>query len=188
MSNRKRLIVEVAGAVLLLLICLASWSASRRSGERRLAELTARQESTVNQLRQDCEARAERLAASQAEAVFRAFAAGIQGSALAQQKEILALAKGSFLRLPHVAFVHVLAPDGRVLASSNGQYEVAGRADARAEWALQAVDLQSRPGDLPGTTEVAAPFQGGSGRAAVLWLGYKTRELLAADQGGASGG
>lgn len=27
--------------------------------------------------------------------------------------------------------------------------------------------------------EIAAPFQGASGRVAVLWLGYKTRELLA---------
>jgi hypothetical protein len=78
-----------------------------------------------------------------------------------------------------VAFVHVLAPDGKVLASSNEKYAVAGSADVRASWALQAADLQTRPGDLPGTLEIAAPFQGASGRVAVLWLGYKTRELLA---------
>ncbi len=181
MSSRNRLIVEVAGAVLLLLICLGSWNAARQSGERRLAAAEASHESSVNQLRQESELRAERLAASEAEAVFRAFAAGIQGSALAQQKGMLDVAKGSLLRLPHVAFVHVLGPDGKVLTSSNGKYEVAGRADNRAEWALQANDLKTRQGDLPGTTEIAAPFQGASGRVAVLWLGYKTRELLGAE-------
>ena len=126
----------------------------------------------------------------QAEAVFRAFAAGIQGSALAQQKGMLDVAKGSLLRLPHVAFVHVLGPDGKVLASSNGKYEVAGRADARADWALGVTDLETRPGDLPGTTEVAAPFQGAAGRAAVLWLGYKTRDLAGSQvqDGPSSGG
>ena len=85
MSNRKRLMIEIAVALLLVLICFAVWSATWRGGERRLAELEARQESAANQMR-----------------------------------------------------------------------------------------------DLPGTTEIAAPFQGASGRVAVLWLGYKTRELLAA--------
>ena len=63
-------------------------------------------------------------------------------------------------------------PDADRLASP-------GQADARASWALEAADLRTRPGDLPGTIEIAAPFQGASGRVAVLWLGYKTRELLA---------
>lgn len=187
MSNRKRLLVEVAAAVLLLLICVAFWSFSRQQSEQQLAEAQARHESAVQQIRQECEERAEELAASQAEAVFRAFAAGIQGNALGQQRGMLDLAKSSLLRMPHVAFVHVLAPDGKVLATSNEKYAVAGSADARASWALEAGDLQIRPGDLPGTTEIAAPFQGASGRVAVLWMGYKTDELLApARQGGAS--
>jgi hypothetical protein len=190
MSNRKRLMIEAAVALLLVLICFAVWSFSRRGSEQRLAELEARQESAVNQMRQECQARAERLATSEARAVFRAFAAGIQGSALGQQKGMLDLAKGSLLRLPHVAFVHVLAPDGNVLTTSNQKYEVAGRADARAGWALQAPDLRTRQGDLPGTIEIAAPFQGASGRVAVLWMGYKTRELLAASiqENASSGG
>jgi hypothetical protein len=186
MANRKRLLIEVAGAVLLLLLCLAFWSASQRSGERRLADAEAGHQDAFNQQRQEYEVRAERLAAGEAEAVFRAFAAGIQGSALAQQRGMLEVAKGSLLRLPHVAFVHILGPDGAILASSNGQYEVAGRADARADWALGVADLETRQGDLPGTIEVAAPFQGASGRAAVLWLGYKTQELLAAQDQPAS--
>lgn len=190
MSNQKRLILEVAVAVLLVLLCIAFWSSARARGEQRVAEATARHERTVAELRQECEARAERLATSEARAVFRAFAAGIQGSVLGQQKGMLDMAKGNLLRLPHVAFVHVLAPDGKVLTSSNGKYEVAGRADARADWALQAADLRTRQGDLPGTIEIAAPFQGASGRVAVLWLGYKTRELLAASgqENASSGG
>lgn len=187
MSNRKRLLIEIAVALLLILICVAVWSTSQRSGEQRLAQLEARHESAVAQIRQECEARAERLATSEAQAVFRAFAAGIQGSTLAQQKGMLDMAKGSLLRLPHVAFVHVLTPDGKVLTTSNEKYEVAGSADARASWALEAGDLQTRSGDLPGTIEIAAPFQGASGRVAVLWMGYKTQELLAATRpGGAS--
>lgn len=179
MSNRKRLMIEIAVVVLLLLIGFSIWSSSQQRAERELAQSRTQHESAVTQMRQECEARAERLAESEARAVFRAFAAGIQGSALGQQKGMLEMAKGSVLRLPHVAFVHVLAPDGKVLTSSNEKYSVAGRADDRAAWALQAADLQTRPGDLPGTIEIAAPFQGASGRVAVLWLGYKTRDLLA---------
>ncbi len=185
MPNRKRLIIEIAVALLLILICFAVWNTSQRRGERQAAELEARHESAVNQVQQQCEARAVRLATSEATAVFRAFAAGIQGSTLGQQKGILDMAKGSLLRLPHVAFVHVLAPDGKVLTSSNEKYAVAGRADDRASWALQATDLKTRPGDLPGTLEVAAPFQGASGRVAVLWLGYKTQNLLVSSRQGA---
>lgn len=174
MENRKRLILEIAVALLLILVCWGIWSASQRQ----LVQQKAERESAVAQERQECEARAERLAESEARAVFRAFAAGIQGSALGQQKPMLDLAKRGLLRLPHVAFVHVLTPDGKVLTSSNEKYSVAGGTDARASWALGAADLQTRPGDLPGTVEIAAPFQGASGRVAVLWMGYKTRELL----------
>ncbi len=189
MSNRKRLILEVVVAVLLILICTAIWNTAQQRRERQLARSEARQKIAVSQVRHECDARAERLATSEATAVFRAFAAGIQGATLGQQRGMLEMAKGGLLRLPHVAFVHVLAPDGKVLTSSNEKYAVAGQADGRASWALQASDLQTRAGDLPGTIEIAAPFQGASGRAAVLWLGYKTQELLTgAGQDAASGG
>lgn len=187
MSDRKRLIIEVVTALVLVLLCIVIWNTLRARGEQRVTELEARHESAANQIRQESEARAERLATSEAQSVFRAFAAGIQGSVLGQQKGMLDMAKGSLLRLPYVAFVHVLAPDGRVLTSSNEKYEVAGRADDRATWALQSDDLRTRPGDLPGTIEVAAPFQGASGRVATLWMGYKTQDLLAANQGAESG-
>lgn len=187
MSNRKRLMAEVVVALILVLLCIVIWNTLQARGDHRVAELETRHESAASQLRQESEARAERLAASEAQAVFRAFAAGIQGSALGQQKGMLDMAKGGLLRLPHVAFVHVLAPDGRVLTSSNEKYAVAGRADDRAAWALQADELRTRSGDLPGTIEIAAPFQGASGRVAVLWMGYKTKDLLAANQGAASG-
>jgi hypothetical protein len=188
MSNAKRLIVEVVVALLLVLICFAVWNTAQQRSERQLGESEARQKIAVSQARQESDARAERLATSEATAVFRAFAAGIQGAALGQQKGMLDMAKGSLLQMPHVAFVHVLAPDGKILTSSNEKYAVAGQADARASWALQAIGLQTRPGDLPGTIEIAAPFQGASGRVAVLWLGYKTRELLATTRQDAGSG
>lgn len=180
MQDRKRLMIEIGVALLLILIGWAVWSFSRQRGEQQLSELRTRNESTADQMRQDYGRRAAELADGEAQAVFRAFAAGIQGSVLGQQKGMLEMAKGELLRLPHVAFVHVLAPDGRVLTTSNEKYSVAGRADERAAWALQATGLQTRTGDLPGTLEIAAPFQGTSGKVAVLWLGYKTREFLAA--------
>jgi hypothetical protein len=189
MSNPKRLIAEVVVALLLVLICFAIWNTAQRRTERQLGEAEARQKIAVSQAQEDCAARTEKLATSEATAVFRAFAAGIQSAALGQQKAMLDIAKGSILQMPHVAFVHVLTADGKVLTSSNEKYAVAGQGDARASWALQAADLQTRPGDLPGTIEIAAPFQGASGRVAVLWMGYKTRELLATSrQDAASGG
>lgn len=179
MSNRKRLIAEIAVAVFLVIVCIALWNSANARGERQLAEAEARHENAVAESRRQCESQVDQLAASEAESVFRAFAAGIQGSALSGQKGMLDMAKGNLLQLPHIAFVHVLAPDGAVLTSSNEKYAVAGRADDRAAWALEANELRTRSGDLPGTLEIAAPFQGASGRAAVLWLGYKTRELAA---------
>lgn len=188
MSNQKRLAIEVSVALILILACFAVWSVSQSGSRRQLAELQARQESATYQMRQQCEARAVWLATSEATDAFRAFAAGIQGAALRQQKGILDMAKTSLLRMPYVAFVHVLEPDGKVLTSSDEKYSVAGRAGARASWALQATEMQTRPGDLPGTIEIAAPFQEASGHVAVLWLAYKTRELLAASaQQGAPG-
>lgn len=183
MTDRKRLILEIAVGLLLVLMAFAAWNTAQEGGRQHAEELQARHESAAGQMRQECESRAARLAESEAQAAFRAFAAGIQGITLGQQKGMLDMAKGSLLRLPHVAFVHVLAPDGKVLTSSNEQYQVAGQADDRAAWALAAADLRTRPGDLPGTLEIAAPFQGASGRVAVLWLGYKTRELLAQSGG-----
>lgn len=188
MSNRKRLILEVVMALLLILICAAIWNTAQQRSEQQLAESEARQKIAVSQVRHESDARAERMATSEATAVFRAFAAGIQGATLGQQRGMLDMAKGGLLRLPHVAFVHVLAPDGKVLTSSNEQYGVAGQADDRASWALQATDLRTRTGDLPGTVEIAAPFQGASGRVAVLWMGYKTQELLAGSGQGAEPG
>lgn len=186
MHQRKRLLIEIVVAVLLLLLAWTTWSLTRRSGERQRAELVARQESTLEATRQQAELRAARMAEGEARAVFRAFAAGIQASAVGQQKGMLNMAKTNLLQLPYVAFVHVLTPDGQILTTSNGKYEVAGRVDGRADWALAATELVTRPGDLPGTLEIAAPFQGASGRAAVLWMGYKTHELVSGGRPGAA--
>ncbi len=180
MSNQKRVLVEVAVVVLLVVACFSVWSLSQRRSDRMAVEQRDESQKAIHQLRQECDARAAQLAEDQAKAVFRAFAAGIQGSAIAQQKGVLDMAKGGLLQMPRIAFVHVLTADGRVLMSSDEKYEVSGRADGRAAWALQAADLTTRAGDLPGTTELAAPFKGGTDGSAVLWMGYKTEELQAA--------
>lgn len=100
MSDRKRLMIEIGVAVLLILACFAIWSLAQQSGERRLADVRSRNEAALGQMRQDCQARAEKLAMGEAQAVFRAFAAGIQGIVLGQQKGMLDMAKGGLLRLP----------------------------------------------------------------------------------------
>src|SRR5918992_3790846 len=92
MLASKRLILEIAAALLLILICRAVWGPAERCNEG-LQELGSRHESAIDQIRQESEERAERLAASEAEAVFRAFAAGIQGDVSAREKEKLLRAK-----------------------------------------------------------------------------------------------
>jgi hypothetical protein len=177
MGKGRRLLWEAVIALLLLAVIWGGWKWSAVHTASQLAARQAVHDKATAALRDGCSAWASRLAESQAEAVFRAFAAGLQPAVMAGREEAVLQAKNRLLELPQVAFVHLLAPDGSVMVSSDEKYTTTGHADDRAAWALATRDLTVRTGDLPGTTEVAAPILGSNGPVAILWLGYKTRGL-----------
>lgn len=112
------------------------------------------------------------LAAGEANAVFRAFAAGIHPLVLPERADSLDQAVAALLDLPAVEGVHVVAADGRVLASSDRKLETTGRLDERDAWVLATTALTTREGDRPGVVQLAAPIVGPSGPAGYLWLAY----------------
>jgi hypothetical protein len=121
------------------------------------------------------------MADKQAEAALRSFAAGLYPALLSGAKETgrsdLDVAVGAFLELPGVEFAHVLSPDGKVLASSDRKFMVLGNVSGRADWALGATALESRPGETPGTLQLAAPILSSRGTEAIVWIGYSTRRV-----------
>lgn len=114
------------------------------------------------------------LADGEAEAAFRAFAAGVHPLILRNNADALYQAVGALLELPGVAFVHVVAPDGAVLASSDRKLLTTGQVGEAGTWVLTTADLEVRDGEVEGLQELAAPVIGATGPAGFLWLGYET--------------
>jgi len=195
-THWKRLLVEIAVILLVALIGYGAWWWCSRQAERSAAELSTDYEARITTVRQNCEHWAASMAAQQADAVLRSFAAGIYPSLMAdRQGEDLDVAIGALLELPGVQFAHLMDPSGAVLASSDRKFTILGQVGDRAAWALGATELTSRPGDRPGTLELAAPILSTAGTEAILWLGYDTAgvmescrpEPLAAVGGGEAG-
>lgn len=176
--NNKRLGIEAIVIVLLALAILGVWWWRGHVAENEVATLRTTQEEEVRALRNESSQWAGRLATGEAEAVFRAFAAGIAQQVLPGGDTNLDQAVGGLLELPGVAFVHVLGPDGTVLATSDRKLSVTGRAGDDARWALESTDLVTRASRQPGVTELAAPIVGSAGAAGYLWMGYETQRLL----------
>lgn len=153
------------------------WQWSEINAQRAVGEQVERQQKEVGRLEQDYDAWIESLARDQAEAVFQAFAAGIRAAVVAGRDDALRDAKLQILHLPEVLSVHLFAPDGTVIFSSDDKLTTTGRVDERARWALEAKGLTSREGDRPGTLEVAAPIAGDAGPEAILWIVYRTEGL-----------
>jgi len=171
----KRLLWEVIIVLILGAAIYGVWRWSAVETTRKLeAEQTQWQTKllAVEHRAQESQANAAR---DQATAVFRAFVAGIQPAIFAGRSEAITQAVNQLLSLPRIAFVHVLTPSGEVLATSNGKYASAGRADERASWALGLKEMGTRQGELSGTVEVAGPIVGGSGPLAVVWISYKDK-------------
>ena len=173
----KRILWEVGIVLVLLAAIFGLWKWSEINAERAVGEQVQRGQAELARVREDCNAWVANLADDQAEAVFMAFAAGIQSSVLAGRTDALAEAKTQLLHLPEILFVHVLAPDGTVLLSSDEKLNTTGRADERAAWALAAQELTRHPGERPGSVELAAPILGTDGPQAILWIGYHTERL-----------
>lgn len=114
-----------------------------------------------------------------AEAVFRAYTAGIHAAVLAGRKESLEQSVEELVRLPGVAAVHLLQPDGSVITSSDRKLLITGQVGARGAWALETQDFAQRAGDMNGTTELAMQIQDAAGVKAVLWMVYDTERIKA---------
>lgn len=142
-------------------------AAEQAACEQRVAALTAAGDSWAGAL-----------AAGQAEAAFRAFAAGVYPLVLrGGQSDGLNQAIGAVLEIPGVTFVHLLGADGTVLASSDRKLTTTGRVGEAGAWVLSATELVSKAGEVPGTVEMGAPVVGASGPTGYLWMGYAVDEV-----------
>lgn len=181
-NDWKRLSIEIAVVVVVALIGWGAWWWCARQSDRRVDEVTADYEARIETVRQNCEVWAASMAAEQAEAVLRAFAAGAYPSLMSAPAdgsgESLDVAIGALLELPGVDFAHLLGSDGRVITSSDRKFTILGDAPDRADWALGVTELTSRRGDRAGTVELAAPILSTAGTEAILWLSYDTAGVM----------
>lgn len=151
--------------------------------QRKVAGLDAKHAEALEQQRQELLARGETWAGAVADrgvdALFRAFAAGVQPAVLAGRSESLLQAKNALLQVPDVTFVHILTPDGQVLMSSDDKLTATGQAGDPAAWALATRELTRRDGAAAGTVELAGPIRSGTDVAAVLWMGVSRGQMVA---------
>lgn len=174
----RRFLLELVIFVLLGAVAFAVFEWQDRRHQQELADEAASQEALVADLENKAGFWAETLVASEAEAVFRAFAAGIGPAVLASREGSVELAAVSLLKLRGIDFVHVLASNGEVLYSSDAKMTVGDGDEQQTAWALSTTELTTRSGPTRGVTEVAAPIQGPDGPVAYLWLGYRTERIL----------
>ena len=177
--NPRRLLIEIAVVLFVAFLGFVAWWWCSRQSDARVAEVEAQSDARVAATLESCELWASSLAARQAEAVLRAFAAGLYPQLLASTEpgEGYDIAIGALLELPNVDFAHLLSPGGAVLASSDRKFMVLGDVSERADWALGTTELASRRGSAPGTIELAAPVLSTTGTEAIAWLGYRTQDL-----------
>ena len=178
----KRTVVEILAVLALALVAVGAWWwADRRRGERLETERAQSQE-RLRTLESAANRWADALAASEAEAAFRAFASGIQPLVLANQAQAIDQSVGALLELPGIAFVHVVAPDGSVLATSDRKLATTGSIPDEGRWVLETAGLAVRRSADPGVLELAAPVVGAAGPAGFLWLAYDTGAVMAEER------
>lgn len=166
--SAKRLGVEALLVILLALCAAGIWWWKDRESAAREREWETR----LDLVRQEAGKWAAELAAGEARAVFASFAAAIAPPVLLERSESVDQAVVGLLQLPAVVFVHVLGPEGTVIASSDRKLMAAGQAGEAARWALASENLETRPSDRTGVLELAAPIAGPAGPEAYLWMGY----------------
>lgn len=178
-TNWNRLLIEIAVVLVVALIGFTAWWWCARQAERSAQEIAIDYEARITTVRQNCEFWAASMAAQQAEAVLRAFAAGIYPSLLAERPgEELDVTIGALLELPGIEFAHLVAPEGSVIASSDRKLTILGDVGERGAWALGVTELSSRQGDREGVVELAAPILSTAGTEAIAWLGYDTQGVM----------
>jgi hypothetical protein len=172
--SAKRVGVEILIVLVLALAGAGLWWGQDRRHASRLAQERSLCRVHVASLREQAERWADGLAAGEAAAAFRAFAAGVQPAVLSGRRESVEQAVTALLELPGIDAVHVLGADGAVLAGSDRKLLTTGRVDERGAWVLATTALTTRAGDRPGVVELAAPVVGAAGPAGFLWIGYRT--------------
>lgn len=174
-ASWKRLLIEIVVVLVVALAGYGAWWWCARQAERGVEEIARDYEARIESVEQTCEVWAAAMAAEQAEAVLRSFAAGAYPALMAGRPgEELDVAVGALLELPGVDFAHLLEPGGTVLASSDRKFTILGEVGERADWALGVTELTSRQGERAGTVELAAPVLSTEGTEAILWLAYDT--------------
>jgi hypothetical protein len=176
--SAKRTGVEFLIILILILIAAGIWWWKDQESDRAVAEEQTACQQQVAALTEKGEHWARALAVSEAHAAFRAFAAGIHPMVLGGGSPNLDQAVGALLELPGVEFVHVLAPDGAVLASSDRKLTTTGQVGEDGTWVLTASETVEREGAQPGVRELGAPVVGAAGPAAYLWMGYAVDAML----------
>jgi hypothetical protein len=177
MSTR-RFGIEFLIILVLILVAAGIWWWKDSETDQAVAEAQTSCQQEVAALTEQGERWAQALAVSEAHAAFRGFAAGVYPLVLRGGADTLDQAIGALLELPGVTFVHVLAPDGAVLASSDRKLVTTGQVGEDGTWVLTASEVVEREGSTPGTREMAAPVLGGAGPAAHLWMGYDVQSVL----------
>jgi hypothetical protein len=174
--SQKRFAIESLIVLVLALVAAGIWWFKDREVARAEEDAAAR---IVAQAR-EAERWADDLAAHEAEVAARSFAAGIAPQVLAERRESVDQSVLSLLEIQDVVFVHVLDPEGGVIASSDRKLMTTGVAGEEASWALAATELTTRPSDRPGILEVAAPIVGPTEAKGYLWMGYDTARQVKA--------
>ena len=126
----------------------------------------------IETLRQTWKGLSQARARGQAMAVFAAFEAGIHTAAAARWQNYLENAKDALAAQPAVLFVHLVTPQGRIIATTDDELATSGRLDEQGEWALATEALTSRESDVTDALELAAPILEKGRTVAVLWMGY----------------
>jgi len=178
MSSTRRTLTELLIIVVLGLLAYGIWQWQESRRNRELSEQAATCEGEIGTLTERAEFWARGLAASEAEAAFRAFLAGVSPALLAGRTESAEQAATQLLSLPGVDFVHILRPDGELIYTSDAKLTATGSGVAPDSWALTVEELTTRAGETRGVTELASPVLGPEGPVAVLWLGYRTDALF----------
>lgn len=174
--HQKRLAIESLIVLVLLLVAAGIWWTKDRA----IARAQENAETRVVEVTREAERWAAELVTHEAEAVARSFAAGVAPQVLAERAESVVQAVLSLLEVEDVVFVHVLDPEGGVIASSDRKLTTTGVAGEEAGWALATEELTTRPSNRPGVLELAAPIVGPTDAKGYLWLGYDTARQVQA--------
>lgn len=174
----KRFGVELLIILILVLVAAGIWIWKDREISHAIVEEQEVARQQVAAVVDSGEVWADALAASEARTAFRAFAAGIHPILMGDVRtQDLDPSIGALLELPAITFVHVLGPEGTVMASSDRKLQTTGQAPPSGAWVTATTDVTERAGENPGTVELAAPVLGPAGPFAFLWIGYDVEKL-----------